>query len=156
VSNSKRVIRQVKNIPEPLVYLSGSGNKIVCRISFSVFCDSAVPAAGDLPVIGFCSGENATFLKIRRIRRKKEMATGKVELFNCLSFDEKSKLVWLKATLLLSKTEGNTRTNIYYMDGFYIQLFYNVQRTFIENIEATESKDVIDGYLDQVELSSLF
>ncbi len=84
------------------------------------------------------------------------MGTGKVELFNCLSFDEKSKLVWLKATLLLSKTEGNTRTNIYYLEGFYIQLFYNTQRMFIDKIEATDSKEVIDEYLDQVELSSLF
>lgn len=84
------------------------------------------------------------------------MKATKVEKFNNLSFDDKSKHVWQDATLLLTKTEDKIRTNIYHYDGFYIQLFYNTQRMFIEKIEATDSQEVIDGYLDQVELSSLF
>lgn len=80
----------------------------------------------------------------------------KIDLFNNLSFDEKVKCVWLQATFLMSKNSATHRINLYSHDNYFIQLNYNFIDCKIEKIEATELNNVLDNYLDEIEIENLF
>ena len=62
----------------------------------------------------------------------------KIDSFNNLSFDEKVKCIWMKATFLMSKNSATHRINLYSHDNYFIQLNYNFIDCKIEKIEATE------------------
>ena len=47
------------------------------------------------------------------------------------------------------------RVNLYHLNGFYIQLWYDVKRNRIERIAATESASVMNPYLKQIQLNDL-
>lgn len=75
----------------------------------------------------------------------------KADRFNRLDFDEKAYYIWNHATYLVAKYVGCHRINLYYLDGFYVQLYYNRDTNKIENIEATMNRNVVDEYLDVFE-----
>ena len=75
-----------------------------------------------------------------------------LENFNQMNFDEKAWHVWHRATFLIVRQSKNYRVNLYYMNGYYIQLFYHVTRNKIERIAATPSHKVVNNYLPMIEL----
>ena len=75
----------------------------------------------------------------------KEVPTA--ERFNILDFDEKAWHVWHHATFLIVRYNSKFRVNLYHLNGYYIQLWYNVKQNRIEKIAATPSKKVINPYL---------
>jgi hypothetical protein len=78
-----------------------------------------------------------------------------VEKFNTLGFDEKAWHVWHHATFLIVRQNSQYRVNLYHMNGFYIQLWYNVHRNRIDKIAATTSQRVIDPYLKLIEVKGI-
>ena len=78
-----------------------------------------------------------------------------IKEFNKLEFDEKSKVVWLDSTFIITKIDDQIKKNLYYYNGYYIELFYNMNKMQIEKIEASDKKNVIDEYLEEIELNEI-
>jgi hypothetical protein len=77
------------------------------------------------------------------------------ELFNTLNFDEKAWHVWHHATFMLVRQNKSFRVNLYYLNGYYIQLWYHVKHNRIEKIAATKSNMVLNAYLPSIDISHL-
>jgi len=75
-----------------------------------------------------------------------------LDTFNEMNFDEKAWHVWHTATFLIVRQSKHFRVNLYFLNGYYIQLFYHVTRNKIEKIAATPSHKVVDNYLEMIEL----
>ena len=75
--------------------------------------------------------------------------------FNTLDFDEQAWHVWHHATFLIVRQNKCYRVNLYFLNDYYIQLWYHVKKNRIEKIAATPSKKVIDPYLNLIEVSNL-
>jgi hypothetical protein len=78
-----------------------------------------------------------------------------VEQFNSLSFDEQAWHVWHHATFMIVRQNKQYRVNLYYMNGFYIQLWYHVKKNRIDKIGATYSTSVMNPYLRLIELKDI-
>lgn len=78
-----------------------------------------------------------------------------VEKFNSLCFDEKAWHVWHSATFLIVRQNSQYRVNLYYLNGYYIQLWYNVHRNRIDKIAATRSDRVVEPYLKLIEVKGI-
>ena len=83
----------------------------------------------------------------------KEVPTS--EKFNILDFDEKAWHVWHSATFLIVRHNSKFRVNLYHLNGYYIQLWYNVKQNRIEKIAATPSAKVMDPYLKLIHLEDV-
>ena len=79
----------------------------------------------------------------------KEVPTA--EKFNVLDFDEKAWHVWHQATFLMVRHNTKFRVNLYHLNSYYIQLWYDVKQNRIEKIAATPSSKVIDPYLKLID-----
>ncbi|CAN5524527.1 hypothetical protein BH11BAC2_BH11BAC2_04130 [soil metagenome] len=75
--------------------------------------------------------------------------------FNALNFDEQAWHVWHHATFMIVRQNSQYRVNLYYMNGYYIQLWYHVKRNRIAKIGATRSNKVLDCYLKLIEVENL-
>ena len=78
-----------------------------------------------------------------------------VEKFNLLNFDEQAWHVWHHATFMIVRQNKQYRVNLYYMNGYFIQLWYHVKRNRIDKIGATPSKKVLDAYLPLINVKDL-
>lgn len=78
-----------------------------------------------------------------------------VNKFNTLGFDEKAWHVWHDATFLIVRQNKSCRVNLYYLNHYYIQLWYDVKQNRIEKIAATLSKKVVDPYLKLIEINQI-
>ena len=76
-----------------------------------------------------------------------------VEKFNHLDFDEKAWHVWHHAIFLIVRQNKKFRVNLYHLNGYYIQLWYNVKKNRIEKIAATPSNTVVNPYLNLIQLA---
>jgi len=77
------------------------------------------------------------------------------ENFNVLNFDEKAWHVWHHANFLMVRQNSYYRVNLYYMNGYYIQLWYHVKRNRIAKIAATRSNRIVDAYLQNISIDEL-
>lgn len=75
--------------------------------------------------------------------------------FNILNFDEQAWHVWHHATYMIVRQNKTYRVNLYYMNGYYIQLWYNVKRNRIDKIAATVSHKVLNAYLPLITIDSI-
>ncbi len=78
-----------------------------------------------------------------------------VEKFNVLNFDEKAWHVWHHANFLMVRQNSYYRVNLYYLNGYYIQLWYHVKRNRIAKIAATTSSRIVDAYLQNISIDEL-
>ena len=58
-----------------------------------------------------------------------------VDKFNALNFDEKAWHVWHHANFLMIRQNSYYRVNLYYLNGYYIQLWYHVKRNRIAKLQ---------------------
>ena len=78
-----------------------------------------------------------------------------VEKFNVLNFDEKAWHVWHHANFIMVHQNSCYRVNLYYLNGYYIQLWYHVKRNRIAKIAATKSNRIVDAYLQNISINEL-
>lgn len=78
-----------------------------------------------------------------------------VDKFNALNFDEKAWHVWHHANFLMVRQNSYYRVNLYYLNGYYIQLWYHVKRNRIAKIAATRSERIVDAYLPGISIENL-
>jgi hypothetical protein len=79
-----------------------------------------------------------------------------VEQFNILNFDEKAWHVWHHAVYMIVRQNKLYRVNLYHLNGYYIQLWYNVKRNRIDKIAATTSIKVLNAYLPLIKVDAAF
>lgn len=80
----------------------------------------------------------------------------KLSRFNAMDFDQKAMEVWQKGTPLISREENGMKSSLYSLDGYFVQVFFNLLKMEIERIEATDFGEVADFYLEKIELDSFF
>jgi hypothetical protein len=77
------------------------------------------------------------------------------ELFNTLNFDEKAWHVWHHATFMIVRQNKEFRVNLYFLNGYFVQLWYHVKRNRIDKIAATKSNRVLKPYLSLIDIEKL-
>jgi len=98
-------------------------------------------------------GASYTFESLRKEHMIKDIPTP--DQFNVLNFDEKAWHVWHHATYMIVRQNKQYRVNLYHLNGYYIQLWYNVKLNKIDKIAATESIMVLNPYLPLISVESV-
>ncbi len=75
--------------------------------------------------------------------------------FNELSQDEKAWYLWHGATFLHVYENSAHRVNLFYLNNYYIELWYNMQGNKVDNIRAFTSIDLLDPFLDTIQIESI-
>ena len=76
--------------------------------------------------------------------------------FNLLSNDEKSWHLWNGAEFLMAYRSGEHRINLFYINNYYIELWYNTCENDIDRIFAFQSVELLEPFLNQIHLDMAF
>jgi len=68
--------------------------------------------------------------------------------FNILDITEKTKAVWNKGTYLDHRKESGYDINLYALDMFFVEVWYNPATNAIEDIHSFKTLRKLDAYLD--------
>lgn len=72
--------------------------------------------------------------------------------FNNLNTDEKAWYLWHGATFLHVYENRKHRINLFYLNNYYIELWYNLDGNNIDNIGAFTSLDRLKPFLDRINI----
>ncbi|MCB0395522.1 MAG: hypothetical protein KDD36_02640 [Flavobacteriales bacterium] len=76
--------------------------------------------------------------------------------YNLLDMDQKTHLLWTYGELLDERVDyGKSRTFMYHLQGFYVEISINVKDESIRRVRALESPGDWNGYLKSVSLEEL-
>ncbi|HEX5001623.1 MAG TPA: hypothetical protein VFW78_03940 [Bacteroidia bacterium] len=76
--------------------------------------------------------------------------------FNCLNMDEKAWYLWHGATFLSVFEKAGYRINLFHLNDYYIELWYNISENKVDHIRAFRSLDLLDPFLATIDIESLF
>lgn len=76
-----------------------------------------------------------------------------VDEFNGLTTDEKAWYLWHGATFLHVYEKGKYRINLFHLNYFYIELWYNLENNNIEEVGAFSSTDRLKPFLDRIDIA---
>ena len=65
---------------------------------------------------------------------------------------EKADITWQLGTFLMSRDTDGLKINLYGVDDFYVEVWYNPELNYIQKISAFRSVDCLEPYLDLIEL----
>ena len=68
--------------------------------------------------------------------------------FNILSFKEKSILIFSQGNYCGLREYYNYKLNLYSIDDFFAEVWYNPENNNIEKIEAVNDTKILDRYID--------
>ncbi|MFN5324164.1 MAG: hypothetical protein ACK5C5_04525 [Bacteroidota bacterium] len=74
--------------------------------------------------------------------------------FNLLSNDEKSWHLWHGAEFLMAYRTDSHRVNLFHLNNYYIELWYNTTENRIDKIFAFRSLELLDPFLRYIELDA--
>jgi hypothetical protein len=72
--------------------------------------------------------------------------------FNCLNIDEKSWYLWHGATFLHVYENGPYRINLFFLNDYYIELWYDIGTNSIEEILAFTSTERLEPFLRNIDI----
>lgn len=72
--------------------------------------------------------------------------------FIALDTNTKATTVWNHATFLMSRTSVSGKVNLYSLEDFYVEVYYNQELNCIEDIRSFKSVSCLDAYLEIIEL----
>lgn len=75
--------------------------------------------------------------------------------FNELSVDEKAWYLWHGATFLHVYEKPSHRINLFYLNEFYIELWYNMEGNKVDNIRAFTSIDLLEPFLENIQIENI-
>ena len=75
--------------------------------------------------------------------------------FNGLSTDEKAWYLWHGATFLHVYENGKHRINLFHLNNFYIELWYNLESNGIEKVIAFSTTDRLKPFLDRINIEAV-
>jgi len=75
--------------------------------------------------------------------------------FNELTLDEKAWHLWHGATFLHVYEKSVHRVNLFYLNEYYIELWYHMEGNKVDNIRAFTSQSLLDPFLENIQIGSL-
>ena len=75
--------------------------------------------------------------------------------FNALDETEQHEAVWNDGVMVGDRMEGEDRIVLYQLFSFYVELFYHTEYNVLRRLRSFCDTDLLDGYIDQFNLSSL-
>lgn len=78
-----------------------------------------------------------------------------IDNFNRLTLDEKAWHIWSSATFLHVREDRKHRYNLFEMNGYYVELLYNIEDNDIDKIRAFYSTSFLAPYLDTIAVEDL-
>ena len=72
-----------------------------------------------------------------------------------LSLDEQANYTWQVGTFLHSRKGAGFNSNLYGVEDFYVEVHYDTERNAIVQIMPFNSPDLLQPYLEQIDLSDL-
>ena len=79
----------------------------------------------------------------------------KIAEFNGLTLDEKAWYLWHGATFLHVYENQNHRINLFYLNDYYIELWYHMDRNKVDQIRAFKSLTLLEPFLENIGIDSL-
>ena len=75
--------------------------------------------------------------------------------FNELTMDEKAWYLWHGASFLHVYENGGFRINLFHLNNYYIELWYDIKGNKVEKIRAFTSIALLDPFLENIHIESL-
>ncbi len=72
--------------------------------------------------------------------------------FNELNIDEKAWYLWHGATFLHVYQKEKHRINLFYLNDYYIELWYHIDNNKVENIRAFKSTTLLEPFLQNIDI----
>ncbi len=73
--------------------------------------------------------------------------------FNLLPINNQAAYTWENGTYLASRFEEDYSINLYWVDKFFVEVYYDHMGNFIDKIRSFKSKKCLTPYLDKIELN---
>jgi len=70
--------------------------------------------------------------------------------FNELNTGEKSFVLWNQGTCLATRTESGCIIDLYALDSFYVEMWYDSASKAVENIHTFKTVKKLDIYLEDI------
>jgi len=74
--------------------------------------------------------------------------------FMTLDIDERVNHVWRFGTYLISREESGYIIDLYYLNNYYVEMFYNNVDNSIAEIKTFRSAMFLNPYLDQIDIGN--
>jgi hypothetical protein len=75
--------------------------------------------------------------------------------FRVMSFEKKCDIVTFSGNYLVHRTLGDCKVFLYHAEKFYIEVFYSPRHAKVLMINAFESANGLDPYLDKISLAEI-
>jgi hypothetical protein len=75
--------------------------------------------------------------------------------FNGLNNDEKAWYLWHGAAFLSVYEKAGYRINLFHLNDYYIELWYNISDNKVDHIRAFRTLDLLDPFLDNINIDSV-
>jgi len=72
--------------------------------------------------------------------------------FNALTDDQKAEAVW-QGTFLADREENGLAVQLYSLDNFYVEVFYDPKTNNVSRFQAFTSKQLLVPYLAQIKFN---
>ena len=72
-----------------------------------------------------------------------------------LEADKKASLLWEYGTYLMSRYYHQGTVNLYSLEDFYVEVYYNERNNCIEDLQSFRSIDCLEPYLKLIQIRSL-
>ena len=72
--------------------------------------------------------------------------------FLTLNKDERASMVWEEGVFLLSRSHANGKVNLYGIDSFYVEVYYNPELNCVEDIRSFQTVQCLEPYLDLMDI----
>jgi len=75
--------------------------------------------------------------------------------FNELTLDEKAWYLWHGATFLHVYEKSRYRVNLFYLNDYYIELWYHMDGNKVDSIKAFKSLEFLEPFLENIQIDKL-
>ena len=79
----------------------------------------------------------------------------KIAEFNELTLDEKAWYLWHGATFLHVYESNTYRVNLFYLNDYYIELWYHMEGNKVDQIRAFKSLALLEPFLNNIQIDML-
>ena len=79
-----------------------------------------------------------------------------LQQFKHLRHSNKTETIWKKGEHIASRYDGVFSITLWQIGAFYVEIYFDVLRNKITAFESFENGQLLDPYLMQVDISSLF
>ncbi len=75
--------------------------------------------------------------------------------FHEMAFEEKCNLITFSGTYLTSKDFGKDKVYLFYLNGFFAEIWYNIEKSKVHGVNAFTSNRGLEVYCDEIEIDEL-